>query len=102
MVDSSLFQMEIEDSMLDFDFRSINKYLRIKINVVKDNFWKERKRYNSANLDQRAVIDFKIVDNAIDNMKEEVVKDDNGNETNLSDYELNKIKVKIIDSMNGL
>lgn len=97
-----LYKVEKEknqDALLSFDLESVNEYLSIKTIVVKDDFWKERRRYNSANLDQRAIIDFEIVDNAIDNMKLEVIKDEKGNDISIWNFESNKIKEKIVDSM---
>lgn len=82
-----------------FDLESANTYLSIKSEIVRDDFWKERRRYNSANLDQRAIIDFEIVDNAIDNMKLERVKDEEGNELSRWEFESNKIKASVVDSM---
>lgn len=87
------------DAVNDFDMYALNKYITIKTIVAKDDFWKERRRYNSANLDQRAIIDFEIVDNAIDNMKLELVTDEQGNKLSYWDVETNKIKKKIVDSM---
>ena len=75
-----------QDALLSFDLESVNEYLSIKTIVVKDDFWKERRRYNSANLDQRAIIDFEIVDNAIDNMKLEVIKDEKGNDISIWNF----------------
>lgn len=96
-----LYQLEKEknESLGVFDLENINQYLSIKSEIVRDDFWKERRRYNSANLDQRAIIDFEIVDNAIDNMKLEKVTDDEGNEISRWDFESNKIKTSVIDSM---
>ena len=53
------------------DYSSINKYASIKAFVVKDSVKEERERYNVANLDQRITKDFEIIDNMIDEMKED-------------------------------
>lgn len=88
-----------QEAIEDMDMLSLNKYITVKTIIAKDDFWKERKRYNSANLDQRAIIDFEIVDNAIDNMKLEMTLDEQGNKLSYWDVETNKIKKKIVDSM---
>lgn len=97
----ALYKVEKEknEGLGVFDLESANTYLSIKSEIVRDDFWKERRRYNSANLDQRAIIDFEIVDNAIDNMKLERVKDEEGNELSRWEFESNKIKASVVDSM---
>lgn len=97
----ALYKVEKEknEGLGVFDLESANTYLSIKSEIVRDDFWKERRRYNSANLDQRAIIDFEIVDNAIDNMKLEKVKDEEGNELSRWEFESNKIKASVVDSM---
>lgn len=50
-----------------------NRFLSIPAIVVKDDYKKERNRYNSANIDQRAKQDFEVIVNIIDEMKDEGV-----------------------------
>lgn len=52
-------------------YNDINKYTSIKAFIVKDNVKEERERYNVANLEQRITKDFEIIDNMIDEMKED-------------------------------
>lgn len=51
------------------DYSKMNKYCSIKCFVANDTVKQERERYNRSNLDQRRIQDFEIVDNILDEMK---------------------------------
>ena len=70
------------------DFASMNKYASIKAFVAKDNVKEERERYNVANLDQRITKDFEIIDNMIDEMRE-----DGELEKIINENKVNRIKL---------